>query len=122
VTTLACLIAGAVFAAIGDDLNVGAVAIGIGGLAGAFVALRTLGPNRQKILADARNAGSQEADRLMGRYQEQLTLADSRLQSCHVKIAELERREDEWKEERLELIRRIGHLEDTLKRHGINGV
>jgi chromosome segregation ATPase len=116
--------------------------LGIAALIGSIVSLRGLKNNNAKVVAQTRSIVAEDQDKLLERYRAITKDQDTQLQSCQRRIDDFERREDELEaaveraearaaeaerrarnatERAIELVGRVRHLEDVLKRHGLNG-
>lgn len=101
----------------------------VGTCAGAFVSVRLLRPQRQKLIAEARSIDRRDEQEMLDRYativaeQDERHTADLRqLEACHVRIDQLERRESDCEQRADALTRRVGELEERLAQHGIDRV
>lgn len=89
-------------------------------VAGAFVSVRLVRPRQQQLIASAGLDDSKRWDALMQRYENVVRDQDDQLRSCHTRIDELEDAEKACEKRNQEHAHRIDHLEDVLRRAGLN--
>lgn len=98
---------------------------GAGGLvaaiAGAIVSLRLVKPRQAQVIAETRSTQRSDDQRLLERYEKWVEQQAKELGGCHTRIDELEQLEKACEARNRELARRVAHLEDVVRRAGLNG-
>lgn len=102
-------------------LLIGAAGTLVTALAGAFVSLRLLRPRQEQLIAETRSTQRSDDQKLLERYERWVDHQAQELEQCARRIDELEVRERECEARNMELARRVAHLEDIVKRAGLNG-